>query len=71
MSSEWIVKIVSNNWPMFIRGAGTTLYISIISTILGTIIGLLVGGLYVLFQGHRGQLKELFLKLLILFFPYI
>lgn len=43
MSFEWIIKIVSDNWPMFIRGAGTTLYISIISTILGFTIGLLVG----------------------------
>ncbi|NMB26950.1 MAG: amino acid ABC transporter permease [Tissierellia bacterium] len=43
MTFDWIIKIVSSNWPMFIRGAGTTLYISIISTILGSIIGLLIG----------------------------
>lgn len=43
MSFEWIVKIISNNWPMFLRGAGVTLYISIIGTIIGLIIGLLVG----------------------------
>lgn len=43
MSFAWIVEIVSNNWPMFLRGAGMTLFISIIGTILGSIIGLLVG----------------------------
>jgi len=43
MTLEWVVKIVQNNWPMFIRGAGVTLEISIIGTILGSIIGLLIG----------------------------
>lgn len=43
MSVEWILKILTNNWPMFLRGAGVTLIISIIGTIVGTIIGLLVG----------------------------
>lgn len=43
MSFEWIVSIVSNNWPMFLRGAGITLLISIIGTIVGAIIGLLAG----------------------------
>lgn len=43
MSFDWIINIISNNWPMFLRGAGMTLYISIIGTIVGTIIGLLVG----------------------------
>ncbi|MEQ8154753.1 MAG: amino acid ABC transporter permease [Clostridiaceae bacterium] len=43
MSLHWIVKIVSENGPMFIRGAGMTLIISMIGTILGSVIGLLVG----------------------------
>jgi len=43
MSFEVILKIVTENWPMFLRGAGMTLYISIISTIIGTILGLIVG----------------------------
>ena len=43
MSLDWIIRIVSNYWPMFLRGAGITLLISIIGTILGSIIGLLVG----------------------------
>lgn len=43
MSFEVILKIARENWPMFLRGAGMTLYISIISTIIGTILGLIVG----------------------------
>lgn len=43
MSFEIMSKILMNNWPMFIRGAGMTLLISIISTIIGSIIGLLIG----------------------------
>ncbi len=43
MSLDWIVKIITENWPMFIRGAGMTLLISIIGTIVGSVIGLLVG----------------------------
>lgn len=43
MSFESLIKIAVNNWPMFVRGAGMTLLISIIGTITGLIIGLLVG----------------------------
>jgi putative lysine transport system permease protein len=43
MSLEWIVKIVSENWQMFLRGAGITLYISLIGTVLGAVIGLIAG----------------------------
>ncbi len=43
MSFEVILKIATENWPMFLRGAGMTLYISIISTIIGTILGLIIG----------------------------
>ena len=43
MSLEWVQKIIVSNGPMFLRGAGVTLYISIIGTILGTLIGLLIG----------------------------
>lgn len=43
MSFQVIVDIVSRNWPMFIRGAGVTLLISMVGTILGFFIGLLVG----------------------------
>lgn len=43
MSLEWIKSIVSEYWPMFLRGAWATFYISIIGTIIGTVIGLAVG----------------------------
>lgn len=43
MSLEWIVKIISENGPMFLRGAGLTLLIAMVGTVLGSIIGLLIG----------------------------
>lgn len=43
MSLEWIVRIIEENWQMFLRGAGMTLLISIIGTIAGAVIGLLAG----------------------------
>ncbi|MCG7334583.1 amino acid ABC transporter permease [Sporosarcina sp. ACRSM] len=43
MSLEWIIQMIINNWPMFLRGAGMTLLISVIGTIIGAIIGLLAG----------------------------
>ncbi|WHY66549.1 amino acid ABC transporter permease [Neobacillus sp. SuZ13] len=59
MSIDWIVKIVSENWPMFLRGAGTTLYISLIGTILGAIIGLLAGVIRTIPEPARGPKKVL------------
>ncbi|KXH78790.1 amino acid ABC transporter permease [Sporosarcina sp. HYO08] len=43
MSLEWTMQMIMNNWPMFLRGAGMTLLISIIGTIFGGIIGLIAG----------------------------
>jgi putative lysine transport system permease protein len=43
MSLEKILDIISTYWPMFLRGAGATLYISIIGTVIGSVIGLLIG----------------------------
>lgn len=43
MSFNIIKSILMENWPLFLRGAGITLWISIIGTVLGFIIGLLVG----------------------------
>ena len=54
MSFELILKIATENWPMFLRGAGMTLYLAIISTIIGTIIGLVVGVIRTIpFQENR------------------
>ena len=38
-----VTKILKDNWPQFLRGAGLTLLISITGTIAGLIIGLLIG----------------------------
>lgn len=43
MSFEVMKDIFIKNWPFFLRGAGITLWISIIGTIIGAGIGLLVG----------------------------
>ncbi|WP_296970954.1 amino acid ABC transporter permease [Tepidanaerobacter sp. EBM-38] len=43
MSFEQIIRITLKYWPMFLRGAGMTLLISITGTIIGFFIGLLVG----------------------------
>lgn len=62
MSLQWIVKIITNNWPMFIRGAGMTLLISIIGTIVGFIIGLIVGVVRTIPLPERG-VKRVILKI--------
>lgn len=43
MSLQWLLKIINENGISFLRGAGTTLYISMIGTIIGSVIGLLIG----------------------------
>ncbi|MEC1722131.1 amino acid ABC transporter permease, partial [Schinkia azotoformans] len=63
MTFEWVIKIITENWPMFIRGAGITLYISIIGTIVGSIIGLLVGVIRTIPNPDRGS-KKILLKII-------
>lgn len=63
MSIEWIIKILQDNLPMFLRGAGMTLFISIIGTIIGTLIGLLVGVIRTIPVPERG-IKKIFLKII-------
>lgn len=43
MELSVIIKTISRYWPMFLRGAGVTLLISTIGTIIGFLIGLLIG----------------------------
>ena len=62
MSFESIVKIVLNYWPMFLRGAGTTLLISMLGTIIGSIIGLLIGVVRTVPMPERG-IKRIMLKI--------
>jgi putative lysine transport system permease protein len=71
MSFQWIVKIVANNWQMFLRGAGMTLLISMIGTILGFIIGLIIGVVRTIPTPERG-IKKIFLKVInAILFVYI
>ena len=58
-----MVKILTEYWPMLIRGAGMTLYISMIATIIGTTIGLLVGIIRTIPMPERG-IKRGFLKVI-------
>jgi putative lysine transport system permease protein len=62
MTFDWVIKIVSNNWPMFLRGAGITLLIAIIGTILGSLIGLIIGVIRTIPMPERG-VKRIFLKI--------
>lgn len=62
MSLEWIIQIVENNWPMFLRGAGMTLLISIVGTLIGTLIGLIVGVIRTIPIPERGA-KKVFLRI--------
>ncbi|NLW23593.1 MAG: amino acid ABC transporter permease [Tissierellia bacterium] len=43
MDFQLVKTIFLENWPMFLRGAGMTIVISVISTLLGAVIGLLIG----------------------------
>lgn len=55
MSLEWVITILTNNWPMFLRGAGMTLLISIIGTLIGAAIGLLIGIVHTIPMPERGM----------------
>ena len=63
MSFEWVVKIILENGPMFLRGAGVTLLIALIGTIFGALIGLLAGMIRTIPMPERG-VKRAFLKLI-------
>jgi len=63
MSSNGIIQIIITYWPMLLRGAGLTLYISIIGTILGSIVGLLVGVVRTIPRPEK-RIKIIFYKLI-------
>ncbi|MEH7251961.1 amino acid ABC transporter permease, partial [Neobacillus niacini] len=63
MSLEWVIKIISENWPMFLRGAGLTLLISLVGTIIGAVIGLVAGVIRTIPAPERGA-KKVFLKVI-------
>jgi len=71
MSLDWIVKIISNNWSMFLRGAGVTLLISMVGTIIGFFIGIIVGVIRTI-PSPEGKVKRIFVKILnAILFVYI
>lgn len=59
---EWVFRIIEDYWPMFLRGAWTTIYISMIATVIGFGIGLLIGVLRTIPIPERG-LKRILLKI--------
>lgn len=63
MELNVIVKTISKYWPMFLRGAGVTLYISTIGTIVGFIIGLLIGVIRTVPVPEKG-IKKFILKII-------
>ena len=71
MSLEWIIKILQNNWPMFLRGAGMTLLISIIGTLIGTLIGLIVGVVRTIPVPEKGGKKGLLKTINVILSAYI
>ena len=62
MSFDLIIEIIKEYYPMFLRGAGMTLLVSMIGTILGSIIGILAGVIRTIPIPERG-IRKVFLKL--------
>jgi len=69
LTTVWEILIVY--WPMFLRGAGTTLLIALVGTIIGAIIGLLIGVVRTIPTPEKG-IKKIFLKFVnVIFSIYI
>jgi len=58
MDFRFIGEIIAKYWPMFLRGAGMTLVISIIGTVLGFVIGLIVGVIRTIPLPEKGAKKS-------------
>lgn len=63
MNFDLIIQIIKEYYPMFLRGAGMTLLVSMIGTILGFIIGILVGVIRTIPMPEVG-IKRVVLKLI-------
>lgn len=71
MSIDWIIKIVFNNWPMFLRGAGITLLVSMVGTVLGFLIGIIVGVIRTI-PAPGNRIKRVLVKFInVMLFIYI
>ncbi|UQF10921.1 ABC transporter permease subunit [Vagococcus lutrae] len=66
-TQNWVVKIMKENGSMFLRGAGVTLFISLIGTVVGTLIGLGIGVFRTITLPKSG-IKRVLLKALNIFF---
>lgn len=51
---DLVYTIYSENWPLFLEGAGTTLLIALTGTIVGFMIGLIIGVIRTIPLGHKG-----------------
>lgn len=71
MSFEWVVRILTENWPMFVRGAGVTLLIAFVGTFIGALIGILIGVLRTIPTPERGMRRILQKGLNAIFAIYI
>lgn len=71
MSFEWVIKIISDNWQMFLRGAGMTLLISMVGTVIGFFIGLLVGVIRTIPMPEKGIRKGALKVINAILFVYI
>lgn len=63
MSWEYLIDIVKEYWPMYLRGTGLTLLISIIGTIIGALIGLLIGTIRTIPVPEKG-IKKYVIKII-------
>jgi putative lysine transport system permease protein len=66
MSWSNFIDIINKYWPMYIRGAGLTLLISIIGTLLGSLIGLIIGTIRTIPMPEKGW-KRILLKIINVF----
>lgn len=71
MSLDWVVKIIADNWQMFLRGAGMTLFISLLGTIIGFFIGLIIGVIRTIPVPEKGIRKVILKVVNAILFVYI
>lgn len=71
MSFEWIVSIVADHWPAFLKGAGITLLIALVGTIVGAIIGLFIGIIRTIPIPDKGVKRVLLKTVNVIFSIYI
>lgn len=62
---QWVALILEKYWPKFLQGAGLTLYIALIGTIIGFAIGLVIGVIRTIpIRKNDNILKKIIFKIL-------